>query len=407
MSTQAAGGLSSRRSTVVLAVLFTAAFIVGSAELVVVGILDLVARGLAVSIPAGGALVTVYAVGIAVGGPALTAATMRFGRRPVLLSALGAYIVGNVLAATAATFGMLLVARAVTGALHGVFIGVAFTVAAAVVPPERMGRAISVVFGGIAVSTALGVPLGTLIGQQLGWRASFVAIVVLGAIALGAAVATVPVVRTTGASGLRAQARHALAPRVLAVLGLGLLVMGGQFAALTFITPFLTRVTGVSEGMTSVFLLAYGAANAIGTFAGGRAADWNARRTLPLAVVVLVADLAALYWFGSVPAVAILALVGWGLVGFGLVPSLQYRVTSLAGPGRDLAATLPASAVTLGIAIGSVLGGWALSAGGPSAPVLVALAMCSAALPVAWATGRLRVPTAPEDATIAPCVTAS
>jgi DHA1 family inner membrane transport protein len=201
----------------------------------------------------------------------------------------------------------------------------------------------------------------------------------------------------TGVGGTAAQAKHALAPRVLAVLGLCLLVMGGQFAAFTYLTPYLQSVTGVSGGVISAFLLIYGLANAVGTFAGGWAADRNARLTLAAAVLALVAALAVLYLAGSHAVAAALTLALWGLVGFGLVPSLQYRVVSLAGPGRDLAATLPASAVTLGIAIGSVVGGQALAASGPSAAVFTGLVVCTLALPVALLTGRLKAPRPAAD----------
>jgi DHA1 family inner membrane transport protein len=295
-------------------------------------------------------------------------------------------------------FGMLLLARVVTGSLHGLFIGVAFAVGVSIVPAQKMGRAISMVFGGIAVSTALGVPLGTLVGQELGWRAAFVAILLAGGVALVATLAVIPPVPNAGTGGFTAQARHALAPRVLAVLGLGFLVMGGQFATLTYLTPFLAKVTGISGPLISVFLLAYGVANAVGTFAGGWAADRSATRTLLVANLVLVVALGGLALAGAAPVPVVLLLCLWGLVGFGLVPSLQYRVVSLAGPGRDFAATLPASAVTAGIAVGALAGGWAVDHHGPSGPVVTGLVICAVAVPVSWATSFLKAPaTAPAE----------
>lgn len=381
---------STARTNLALATLFLGAFVVGSAELVVVGILNLISDDLHVSTSTAGTLVTAYALGISIGGPILTAVTIRFGRRKLLWTSLGAYVAGNVIAVVAVNFGVLILARVLTGALHGLFIGVAFAVAGSVVTPERMGRAISVVFGGVAVATALGVPVGTLLGQELGWRTTFIAIVLIGALALVAMFVFVPPVPNAGVGGFSQQARHALAPRVLAVLGLGLLVMGGQFAALTYLTPFLEQVTGISGGPVSAFLLAYGVANAVGTFAGGWAADRNAKLTLVVANVVLIVAMALLYLAGTVPLLVALALTVWGLVGFGLVPSLQHRVISLAGPGRDFAATMPASAVTLGIAIGSLIGGRSLAAYGPSGAVVTGLIICVVALPVAWLTGFLR-----------------
>lgn len=392
-----------RRPGPALAALFLATFVMGSAELVVVGLLRLVAGDLGVSVDTAGALVTAYALGICAGGPLLTALTIRIRRRTLAWASLAGYVAGNLLAALAQDFGTLLAARAVTGALQGLFLGAAFTVAAALVPPERTGRAISAVFGGIAVSTALGVPLGTLAAQHLGWRAAFTAIVVLGALALLTTAVCLPPVDGSGTGGLWSQSRHALAPRVLAVLGVGLLLMGGQFAAFTYITPFLEDVTGVSGAWLTLFLFAYGAATAAGTFAGGWAADRDAARTLVVANVVLVVALAVLWSAGASRTAVALALVLWGVVGFGLVPALQYRVGLLAGPGRDLASTLPASAVNAGIALGAVAGGAAVAHGGATDAVLTGLLVCAVALPATWASGRLRPPgadrkRAPADA---------
>ncbi|MEV6204794.1 MFS transporter [Streptomyces sp. NPDC051771] len=392
-----------RRPGPALAALFLATFVMGSAELVVVGLLRLVAGDLGVSVDTAGALVTAYALGICAGGPLLTALTIRIRRRTLAWASLAGYVAGNLLAALAQDFGTLLAARAVTGALQGLFLGAAFTVAAALVPPERTGRAISAVFGGIAVSTALGVPLGTLAAQHLGWRAAFTAIVVLGALALLTTAVCLPPVDGSGTGGLWSQSRHALAPRVLAVLGVGLLLMGGQFAAFTYITPFLEDVTGVSGAWLTLFLFAYGAATAAGTFAGGWAADRDAARTLVVANLVLVVALAVLWSAGASRTAVALALVLWGVVGFGLVPALQYRVGLLAGPGRDLASTLPASAVNAGIALGAVAGGAAVAHGGATDAVLTGLLVCAVALPATWASGRLRPPgadrkRAPADA---------
>ncbi|MGA5557378.1 MFS transporter [Streptomyces lavendulocolor] len=383
-----------RSSTHALAALGLGAFVIGTAELVVVGVLGLVAGDLDVSVGTAGLLVTAYALGISLGGPVVTAATIGMPRRTLLWLALAVFVVGNLVAVFASAFGLLLAARAVTGAIHGLFIGVASTVAAGLVPAERRGQAVSMVFGGIAVSTVIGVPLGTLVGQSIGWRAAFTGIVVLGALALVAVLALVPTVTGSGGGGLRAQARHAFAPRVLAMLGIGLLLLGGQFTAFTYLAPYLEDVTGISGGGVSAFLLIFGLASAAGTFAGGRFADRNADLTLLVGNTVLVLALGALHLTGSHPVLAGVALAAWGLVGFGIVPSLQLRIISLAGPGGDLAATLGASAVNAGIAAGAAVGGWAVAAYGVDRAPLVALTVCALALPATWAGRKLTLPTA-------------
>ncbi|MFF3686899.1 MFS transporter [Streptomyces sp. NPDC002187] len=384
------------RGRAALAALGLGAFVIGTAELVIVGVLGLIAGDLEVSVSTAGLLVTAYALGISVGGPVVTALTIRLGRRLLLWLALAVFIVGNVIAVAATTFGMLLAARAVTGAVHGVFLGAAAAVATGLVPAERRGHAVALVFGGIAVSTVLGVPLGTLLGQTLGWRATFVGVVILCVVALAATLLCVPDAGGSGSGGVVSQARQAFAPRVLAMLGAGVLLMGAQFTAFTYLAPFLEDVTGIAGGEVSVFLLVFGVTSAIGTFAGGRFADRNASGTLLAGNAVLVVALGGLHVFGSNAVLVAVALAAWGLVGMGVTPSLQLRVMTLAGEGGDLAATLGASAVNAGIAAGAAVGGWAAAAHGLDHVPLAALAVCLVALPVTWATRWLKVPSTSE-----------
>jgi DHA1 family inner membrane transport protein len=400
MKTQQAA-LSRGRTNLALATLFLGMFVLGSAELLVVGVLNLIATDLQVSIPAAGTLVTTYALGLAVGGPILTALTIKLNKRTILVGTLILFILGNLVAVLTTSYGLFLAARALTGALQGLFIATAFVAGTSVVPPERMGRAISVVFSGVAVSAALGVPLGTLVGQALGWRGSFTAIVVLAVTALIATLALVPSVPSTG-GGMGNQARYAFAPRVLAVLLLNFLVLAAVFAALTYIVPFLNSVTGISGARVSVFLLAYGVATAVGSFGGGRFADQDAARTLVVATIGVAVCLLALYLVGTVALLVALVLLAWGLFAMGMVPSLQYRVVSLAGPGGALAQSLPASAANVGIAFGSFAGGVAIGRFSASAAVLTGLIIAVVAVVVAWATSYLKPPIVQEAAAAGP-----
>lgn len=390
------------RGSLVLLILFLGTFTMGSAELLVVGVLNLIATDTDVTISTAGTLVTAYALGQAIGGPILTAVTVRFPRRLVLQVAMAVYVAATLLIAVSADFGLLLVARVLTGALQGLFVAVAIMIGISVVPPERMGRAMSVVIGGFAVSTAFGVPLGTLVGQLVGWRGGFVGVVIVGALVLIATLVFVPSVPASGASGFRSQVRHALHPRVVAVLGFAVLLFAGQFAVLTYMEPYLGDVTGISGGMVAAFLLVFGVTNALGTFAGGRLADRNATRTMMVCGIALVVALGALSFVGSVPVLTAVILGVWGLAGFAAVPSVQYRVTALAGAGRDLAASLPASALNAGIAIGALVGGWTLTGSGLDAISVTGLIICAVTVPVAWATGFLKPPKEAVDTTAEP-----
>jgi DHA1 family inner membrane transport protein len=388
--------LDKRRTDIVLATLFFGVFVLGCAELLVVGMLDLISTDLDISIPTAGTLVTAYALGMAIGGPLLTALTIKLPRRAVLAGALVVFILANLAPVLIAEYGLFVVARAIDGAAQGLFVAVAFGVGTAIVPAERAGRAISIIISGVAVSAAVGVPLGTAVGQSLGWRGSFIAIVVFSAIVLVATMAIVPPVDSTDeAGGAAGQAKYAFAPRVLAVLVLNFLVFTSLYAALTYIVPFLREVTGVTGVMISVFLFAYGLANAVGSFSGGRFADRNAAGTLIVGTAGTAAAMLVLFFVGGSPILVAIMMLVWGLFAFIMVPSLQLRVVSLAGPGGELAQSLPASAVNVGVAVGPIVGGAVLSTS-TSAPMLVGMFIALAGVVVALATSRLKPPATEE-----------
>jgi DHA1 family inner membrane transport protein len=384
--------LGPRRTILVLATLFLGMFVMGSTELLAVGVLNLISADLGVSVPAAGSLVTAYALGLAVGGPVLTALTIGLDKRTVLLGALALFILTDLVAVLTDGYVVLLLARISTGAAQGLFIAAAFTAGMSVVPPARVGRAIAVVISGTAVSGALGTPLGTLAGQTLGWRGAFAAAAVIAMVALVATVALVPSVPRATATASR-QARHAFAPRVLAVLALTFLVFASVYAALTYVVPFLQTVTGISGAWISMFLLAYGVATAVGSFGGGWFADRTAARTLVVGSVAVAGCLLTLHFVGAVAIPVGLVLLAVGIAAMGMAPSLQYRVVTLAGPGGEFAQSLPASAANVGIAFGSFAGGVTYAHFSISATVICGLVIAVVAIPLAWATSYLEPPT--------------
>jgi DHA1 family inner membrane transport protein len=378
------------RGSRALVVLGLSAFVVGTAEFVVVGVLDRISAGLHVPVSTVGLLVTAYALGVCVGGPALTALTIRLDRRFLLCGALALYALANAVAAVAAGFALLLVVRAVAGAVHGLFVGVASAAAASLVPRERKGTAVAVVFGGIAAANLLGVPLATYAGHVLPWQSVFAGIAVLGCVALGLTLAVVPPVTGTGHGALRAQTRYVLTRPALLALGTGVLLFCGQFTVFTLLGTYLQRITGVSGSAVGIFLLVFGAAGTIGTMIGGRLADRDAGTTLVVAGAVLAVDLVVLFLVGPHPVPAAVAVAAFGLFGFGLAPALQLRTIELAGPGGDLASTLGASAGNAGIAAGSAVAGWFAARYGVGGLPLAAAGICAVTLPLLWVLRRMR-----------------
>lgn len=375
------------------------AFAVGTTEFVIVGLLPTIAESLGVSLPSAGLLVSLYALGVTIGAPVLTALTGRLPRKTLLLALMALFIAGNAFAAVAPGYGSLIVARFLTGLAHGVFFAIASTIASSLVSRERESSAIAMVFLGLTVALVTGVPLGTWIGQSFGWQATFLGVVLLGVIGLIASALLVPSDLPQSASpGLRAQARVLTSPRLLLVYLITALGYGGNFIAFTYLAPMLTDVTGLSAGAVSLVILLYGASVAVGNILGGRLAD----RMGPVPALTLIfAGLAVLLAaFGlalpdPVAAVAVVAL--WGGFAFANVPPLQAYVVQIArqvSPDAvDVASGLNIGAFNLGIALGAAVGGVVVEHLGLIAAPFVGALIVAASIGLTRLSGRLEEPT--------------
>ena len=375
------------------------AFAVGTTEFVIVGLLPTIAESLGVSLPSAGLLVSLYALGVTIGAPVLTALTGRLPRKTLLLALMALFIAGNAFAAVAPGYGSLIVARFLTGLAHGVFFAIASTIASGLVSRDRESSAIAMVFLGLTVALVTGVPLGTWIGQSFGWQATFLGVVLLGVIGLIASAVLVPSDLPQSASpGLRAQARVLTSPRLLLVYLITALGYGGNFIAFTYLAPMLTDVTGLSAGAVSLVILLYGASVAVGNILGGRLAD----RMGPVPALTLIfAGLAVLLAaFGlalphPVAAVAVVAL--WGGFAFANVPPLQAYVVQIArqvSPDAvDVASGLNIGAFNLGIALGAAVGGVVVDHMSLVAAPFVGAIIVVASIGLIRLSGRLEEPT--------------
>ena len=380
-----------RHGGVVLISLLLGTFVTGSAELLTAGLLPQISSGLGVSVAAAGSLFSVYALGLAVGGPLLTAATIQRDRRAVLIGAMAGFAILVIAPAALPHFGWFVATRLAAGAFQGLFLAAAFSTATAVVPKERVGRALAIVIAGFSISTVLGLPLGVLAGSVLGWRGALVMVGGFAVAATGLLVAVAPSVpgsRLTDTSGLRL----ALAPRVLAMLALSMTLFAAPGAVMSYLMPLLEQVTGVSGPLASAILVAYGAANVAGSFLGGRLADSDPARALVIVTLGLVTSAAVVFLGRTQPLLAVAALLAWAVFAASAPPSVQHRSMSLAGPASGLVASLPASAASAGIAIGSTASGIAYTAAGPPAVVITGMVVALGALALAAATRRLRPP---------------
>ncbi|WP_286221599.1 MFS transporter [Marinobacter apostichopi] len=348
---------------IALFALTLSAFAIGTTEFVIVGLVPTIALDLGVSLPSAGLLVSLYALGVAVGAPVLTALTGRWNRKLVLLSLMALFILGNVLAWMAPNYGSLITARILTGLAHGVFFSIGSTIATSLVAKDKEASAIAIMFTGLTVALVTGVPLGTFIGQTFGWRATFLIVAALGTIALVGSALLVPKnLKQSVPASLSQQLQVLTHPRLLLVYAMTAIGYGGTFTAFTYLTPILEDVTGFASGMVSLLLLVYGVSVATGNIWGGKLAD-RLGPTSALYIIFggLAAIMFALTFSAHYPIAAVITLLVWGAFAFGNVPGLQVYVVQLAERytphSVDVASGLNIAAFNIGIAGGAWLGG--------------------------------------------------
>jgi len=362
-----------------LLALAVASFCIGTTEFVIMGLLPEVAADLGVTIPAAGLLITGYALGVVVGAPVLAIATANLPRKSVLVGLAVLFAVGNFLCAVAPNYWLLMAARVVTAFGHGAFFGIGAVVAASLVPREKRAQAMAVVFAGLTLANILGVPGGTALGQAFGWRATFLAVVLIGIAAVTAIALFVPSgVGQAKSAGLAGEVRVLGRLQVWLAMGISALASASLFSVFTYIAPILREVTGMPAASVTWVLVLFGVGMTLGNVIGGKLADWKLMPTIAGALVGLIAlQLAFLVTSASVwPAVTTILL--WGVLTFIVVPPLQMRVLETASDAPNLASTLNQGAFNVGNAAGAWIGGGALALGLPYAELPVVGAFVAA-----------------------------
>lgn len=351
------------RMPLALYALTVTAFGIGTTEFVIMGLLPEVAHDLSVSIPAAGLLVTGYALGVVVGAPTLTALTAGMERKRLLLMLVSIFILGNVLCAVAWSYSVLMTARVITAFAHGAFFGVGSVVATRLVPRDKQAAAIAIMFTGSTLANILGVPAGTLLGQNFGWRSTFWVVAVLGAIAALGTLVLVPKVENHTPSSFMVEVKALGRRQVQLALLMTVLGYGGVFTAFTYIAPLLTDVTGYSAGSVGLLLVLFGVGLFLGNIIAGKAADRVLMPTLYTVLGLLALVLASLTIasHNKIAMAAVMFLLG--AAAFGTVPPLQTRVLNEAGDAPAVASASNIAAFNLGNAGGAFLGGRVIAAG--------------------------------------------
>ncbi|MFD9973372.1 MFS transporter [Streptomyces sp. NPDC059017] len=373
-----------------LLALAVSAFGIGTTEFVMMGLLPNVAEDLGTSVPTAGQLVSAYAIGVVIGAPLLTALGSRVPRRRMLLLLMALFTVGNLASALAPGFGTLVAGRVLAGLPHGAFFGVGAVVAARLVAPGRQARAVATMFLGLTVANIVGVPAATLLGQHLGWRATFLVVTAIGLVAMAALARLVPQLPVESHQGIARELR-ALGNRQV-ILGLLTAVLGfaGVFAVYSYLASMTTEVMGLGETSVTLVLALFGIGMTLGALAAGPLTDRALRPTLYGSLAALALVLVAFRLTAHIPWLALVTVVVLGAVGFMTTTPLQMLVMNKAQDAPTLASASNHSAFNLANAGGAWLGGAAVAAGwGWTSPALVGAALTVVGLATAVTAGLL------------------
>ena len=337
------------------------AFAIGTTEFSPMGFLPQIAENLNISIPTAGMLITAYALGVMIGAPIMTLWFGHFPRRKALIILMVIFTLGNIFAAIAPNYWGLMGARIFTSLNHGAFFGIGSIVAISVVPKDKQASAVAMMFMGLTIANIGGVPLATWIGQNIGWRMSFVLIAILGIITMLSLWKALP----EGELGQRpdVNAELKVLTRLPVVLALLTTVMsaGAMFTLYTYIAPSLHHITHATPTVITFMLVLIGIGFSIGNHLGGKFADLSVTKTLVGFLVVLMVMMLLFPILAKTTIGAGIALIIWGTAAFAVVPPLQMRVMSVAHEAPGLASSVNIGAFNLGNALGAAAGGAVLS----------------------------------------------
>ncbi|ABS01941.1 MFS transporter [Kineococcus radiotolerans] len=351
------------------------AFAIGTTEFVAMGLLPQMADTFGVSIATAGWLITAYALGVVVGAPTLTALTHSWPRKRVLTGLMALFVVGHAATALAPTFGALVGARFLSGLGHGAFFGASALVARKIAPPGRQGQAMALVFTGLTVANVVGVPAGTYVGQQLGWRLTFALVGLIGVATIAAILAIVPEVETRAGS-LRSEFAAFRRSQVWWTLLIVTVGFASMFTVLSYVSPLLTEVAGFSEGAVSWVLVLFGVGATLGNVLGGRLADWRPYRTLAVGFAAQAVVFTGLFLFAGNRVAAAVGVFLFAFVAFTMSAPIQTRGITAAGGGASMASAAMQAAFNIGNAMGAFLGGIVIDGGfGYAATAVVALVL--------------------------------
>ncbi|MBD3923077.1 MFS transporter [Nocardioides cavernae] len=370
-----------RRVALTLFALALGTFAIGTGEFGSNGVVQLIATDLDVSVPTATNAVTAYALGVVVGSPVLTIVAARLNRRTLLLFLVGLFLVGNILSALASDLGLLAIARFVTGTVQGAYFGAGAVVAAYAYGPGKGGKAFATVMAGLTVATIFGSPLGTFIGQRVGWQALYLVVAATGLVAGVAIWFFVPRTPALDGGSVTTELGALRRPMVWVTTAIAALGISSIFAVYTFIGPYITDAVGADESWIPVALAVFGLGMAVGNWVGGRLADQYEHRGLVTGYAGVLVFLVVIGLRGDQLAVLLPCLFGVGATTMMAIPTIQVLLTRYAPEAPTLMGAVNLAALNLANALGAVGGALALGAGwGTLSTAWAGLALTAAGL---------------------------
>ncbi|KAA0022799.1 MFS transporter [Antrihabitans cavernicola] len=356
-------------------------FGIGTTEFVSMGLLPDIATGIGVSEPVAGHVISMYALGVVVGGPVIAALTARVPRKALLIGLMVAFTVGNAATIFAPSYGWLMASRFVAGLPHGAYFGVASLAAASLVPAGQRAKAVSMVMMGLSVANVIGVPVAAWVGQNFGWRTAFGIVTVIGLVTIVGLLRWVPELHGVKMTNPMTELGALKRSQVWLTLAVGTVGFGGMFAVYTYVSTTLTDVAGLSVAWVPLVLMIYGIGMVVGNLVGGVVAD---KALVPGLFVLLAAMAGVLALFvvaAHNPYTAALGVFLIGAAGSALVPGLQTRLMDVAADAQTLAAALNHAALNIANAAGAWIGGLVIAAGlGYTAPAAAGAILAVAGL---------------------------
>lgn len=346
-----------------LLALAVGAFAIGTTEFSPMGFLPEIAESLNISIATAGMLISAYALGVMLAAPFMTLLFGHLPRRKTLVILMAIFTIGNLLAAIAPSYWGLMGARIITSLNHGAFFGIGSVVATSVVPKEQQTSAVAAMFMGLTLANIGGVPLATWVGQNIGWRTSFMAIALLGVITMSALYKAIPADLVGQRPDVKAELKVLIRPAVLTALLTTVFSAGAMFSLYTYIAPSLQNLTHATPMFITSMLIIIGIGFSVGNHLGGKLADRSLYKTLIGFLILLIVVMLVFPILATTTVGASIALFVWGVAAFAIVPPIQICVMSVAHEAPGLAASVNIGAFNLGNALGAAAGSAVLSVG--------------------------------------------